>query len=505
MKPFELSSIALQALVILSALATALAKEAKVKKISFSALLIACTALVCLVFGNTLLNGKREEKATAEMDLGQVEMQMRLYSAMKPYESSVSNAKDMLDKALEESRRSLNQAVRKDGQSLATRFKEGIFVGEEGGKLAPVLDALGKLPDKKAAEAVKTIEDLYIHKHLAPADLPARIKFVEETLPRGWFREVSEIEAYKVSHEEKKFQSALLAYENNAQHYGVKFVALICYVFFSVIIGLFVLLVQLFLLQRALSKDKGSEEILAPQDWGWAKVYGVFVGWLALECISAPLVMELAKLLKGALGKEPAVIALLAMAIYLLNNVPALLIAWFCVIRPSGNKFWESVKLRFQTPRRGPFGLVMAGVLTWYGCLPLVIVGSLVAKVYLSSEGSSNPILPVVQNAVRSGDIWASVLFIFALGVLPGICEETLFRGFLYTFLRRKMGAFLSIVLSAAFFAGVHLDKGAFLPLFILGFGFAYTFERTRSLVPCMVAHCMWNSGTFLVMMILYG
>lgn len=505
MKLFDLSNFALQALVIISALVTALAKEAKLRKISFSALLITCTALVCLVFGNTLLNGKREEQATAEMDLGQVEMQMRLYSAMKPYESSVSSAKEMLDMSLKASRTSLQTAVRKDGHRLATRFKEGIFVGEEGGKLAPVLAEMAKLEDKQSAHAIKTLEALYVHKALPGAELAENLKFIEEILPKGWFRDVAEIEAYKVAKDNKNFDKALAAYENNSQQYGFKFVAIIIYIGFSVIIGLFVLLVQLFLLQRALSKDQGAEEILAPQDWGWAKVYGVFVGWLALECISAPLVVSLAKPLKNTLGKDPAAIALIAMIIYLLNNVPALLIAWFCVIKPSGNKFWESVKLRLKTPRRGPFGLVMAGVLTWYGCLPLVIVGSIFAKAFLSSEGSSNPILPVVQNAVRSGDIGAAFLFILALGVLPGICEETLFRGFLYTFLRRKMGAFLAIVVSAAFFAGVHLDKGAFLPLFILGFGFAYTFERTRSLVPCMVAHCMWNSGTFLLMMTLYG
>jgi hypothetical protein len=80
-----------------------------------------------------------------------------------------------------------------------------------------------------------------------------------------------------------------------------------------------------------------------------------------------------------------------------------------------------------------------------------------------------------------------------------------LFRGFLYTSLRWKFGPFLSMLISAILFAAVHMDPGAFAQLFVLGFVFAFVMERTRSLIPSMVAHCMWNTGTFIVMMTVFG
>ena len=42
-----------------------------------------------------------------------------------------------------------------------------------------------------------------------------------------------------------------------------------------------------------------------------------------------------------------------------------------------------------------------------------------------------------------------------------------------------------------------------FLPL--LGFLFAFIMEKTRSLVPSMVAHCMWNSCTFIMALVAYS
>jgi len=49
-------------------------------------------------------------------------------------------------------------------------------------------------------------------------------------------------------------------------------------------------------------------------------------------------------------------------------------------------------------------------------------------------------------------------------------------------------------------FSLIHLDFGAASQLFVLGFMFAFAYEKTGSLIPPMVAHCLWNSSTFIVM-----
>jgi len=84
--------------------------------------------------------------------------------------------------------------------------------------------------------------------------------------------------------------------------------------------------------------------------------------------------------------------------------------------------------------------------------------------------------------------------------VMPAIFEETLFRGFLYPALRWKFGPMAAMCISALAFSLIHLDFGAASQLFVLGFMFAFAYEKTGSLIPPMVAHCLWNSSTFIVM-----
>jgi uncharacterized protein len=294
------------------------------------------------------------------------------------------------------------------------------------------------------------------------------------------------------------------SFRSSSVDFAIHLILLAAYLIFSVLVGLIVILVQFILLPRSLSATEDFREIQAPVDYGFARVYGVFVGWLALECMLSPVVVKLLPHIKG-IASSPALVAIITMAIYLITNLPALLLAWFIAIKPFGLKFFEAVKLRSSTPRRKMPGLIAAGLLTWFACVPLVVVASLAAKFLLKAQGSSNPILAVVMDAARSPNIVNAALFVLAIGVLPAFCEEILFRGFLYTALRKRLGALLSMLISAAIFAGIHVDPGAFPQLFVLGFAFAFVFERTRSLIPNMIAHCLWNSGTFMLMMIIFG
>jgi membrane protease YdiL (CAAX protease family) len=232
----------------------------------------------------------------------------------------------------------------------------------------------------------------------------------------------------------------------------------------------------------------------------------VLIGWLTLESFLSPSCsVSLLPYLKGS-AKDPSNVGVLTMTIYLVTNLPSLILAWLIAIRPTGVGFLEAVKLRWRTPTRGPVGLLFCGDINLVClCAHGAGLATVLARNLLRAEGSSNPILTIIMEAVRSHNAMAAILFVVAVGVLPAICEETLFRGFLYTSLRWRFGAFQSMLLSAFLFSAVHMDPGAFLPLFVLGFAFAFVFERTRSLIPSMIAHCMWNTGTFIFMLSIFG
>lgn len=96
-----------------------------------------------------------------------------------------------------------------------------------------------------------------------------------------------------------------------------------------------------------------------------------------------------------------------------------------------------------------------------------------------------------------------TVLYIISM-ICVGFLEEMLFRGFLFTALRRNNAKTAVIISSLTFGIGhiVNLLNGA--PLFetllqicyasAVGFLFTVIFYRSGSLIPCIITHCMINS-----------
>jgi len=197
--------------------------------------------------------------------------------------------------------------------------------------------------------------------------------------------------------------------------------------------------------------------------------------------------------------------ALLMTAIYIVSNGPGLLYIYLFALRPSQSKFFDALKIRLRYGDRGPGQMVAAGLMAWLAAIPLMALAYYISTQLFGSQGSSNPIIAIVTEAARHENFSATLLFYITLGVLAPICEEALFRGFLYTYMRRFWGVLPAALVSAALFSLAHLDPGGFLPLFCLGSIFAIALEKTKSVIPAMIAHGLWNSCTFTLVIFLFG
>ncbi len=71
------------------------------------------------------------------------------------------------------------------------------------------------------------------------------------------------------------------------------------------------------------------------------------------------------------------------------------------------------------------------------------------------------------------------------------IFEEIVFRGILYSALRRQAGQEAAMVISSLIFMLMHNCWG--LSLFAFGLVFAYLYERYHSLIPGIIVHLGWN------------
>jgi membrane protease YdiL (CAAX protease family) len=84
--------------------------------------------------------------------------------------------------------------------------------------------------------------------------------------------------------------------------------------------------------------------------------------------------------------------------------------------------------------------------------------------------------------------------------VVAPICEEFLFRGFIFTALREWRGTLAAAVLDGLLFGAVHIGSAPALdlvPLAGLGFGLCLLYRFSGSLYPGIVAHSLNNCLAF--------
>lgn len=84
--------------------------------------------------------------------------------------------------------------------------------------------------------------------------------------------------------------------------------------------------------------------------------------------------------------------------------------------------------------------------------------------------------------------------------VIAPICEEFLFRGYMFTALRNWHGTWLAAIITGLVFGGVHAASAPALdlvPLATLGFGLCLLYRYSGSLYPGIVTHSLNNSLAF--------
>ncbi len=86
------------------------------------------------------------------------------------------------------------------------------------------------------------------------------------------------------------------------------------------------------------------------------------------------------------------------------------------------------------------------------------------------------------------------LLLLFVFAIVPAICEEVLFRGFVQAGLVRVFESGpAGIVLTSLVFAAFHLDPWRFLGVWTLGLFLGALAYRTGSLIPSILAHGLNN------------
>lgn len=171
------------------------------------------------------------------------------------------------------------------------------------------------------------------------------------------------------------------------------------------------------------------------------------------------------------------------------TQVLLILLPVILILRISKTDIKSALRLNYTNPLN--FLLVIIAA------LPLLLLSGILGQLINYIFPVSEAYLEVMQNliTVQEKGLWFTI---FVVGVLPGICEEVMFRGFILSAFRKK-GLWYGIILTAVLFGAFHLDPFRFLPVTLLGIWLGYLAVKTNSLFIPILAHFAQNSLAILI------
>ena len=134
---------------------------------------------------------------------------------------------------------------------------------------------------------------------------------------------------------------------------------------------------------------------------------------------------------------------------------------------------------------------VLGGIILWVGTFIIVnLVTQLI--LYLFPQN-----MQIVENLNDVLKIDNGFLNLLAIAVMPAICEEIFFRGFLFTSLshnKEKKAQIWAVIFSGVMFGFMHIDFIRVIPTSILGIALGYSVYKSRCIFIPMIMHFLNNA-----------
>jgi membrane protease YdiL (CAAX protease family) len=99
--------------------------------------------------------------------------------------------------------------------------------------------------------------------------------------------------------------------------------------------------------------------------------------------------------------------------------------------------------------------------------------------------------------------VFEASFIIFVVAVIPAICEETFFRGFVQKSFELRYKPFISALITAVFFGIYHFHPYQIVPLVMLGLYFGFAAYKTNSIFVPMSLHFLNNFIALMMFFIL--
>ncbi len=136
--------------------------------------------------------------------------------------------------------------------------------------------------------------------------------------------------------------------------------------------------------------------------------------------------------------------------------------------------------------------------------LGLFAVSSINTSVLTPLFGKREPQMAVkMMLEAKNGNPGFLIGIIFMACIVAPICEEIVFRGYLYGVIKRFSCPIFAAVFSGIIFAVIHGSLWSLAPLVVVGIGLAFIYEKSGSLAASMLAHFAFNSISTAAMLLI--
>lgn len=222
-------------------------------------------------------------------------------------------------------------------------------------------------------------------------------------------------------------------------------------------------------------------------DWPWwfapaALLLAIALALLAAVFVQIPAMALGAHFVKG---EPPGSVELIDTVLQ-----DAIFVATAAMLAHSGLRRVRSSQFGLlRTPLWRAALLVVLAVVLFYGFAAVwsVLLENKTKEKLLEQLGANEGAVLLVGSAVLTC-------------VIAPICEEILFRGFIFTSLRNWRGPWPAAILTGIVFGAVHATSAPEIdlaPLAFLGFVLCLLYRATGSLYPCIAAHAINNCFAF--------
>ncbi|MEM5014521.1 CPBP family intramembrane glutamic endopeptidase [Niallia taxi] len=229
---------------------------------------------------------------------------------------------------------------------------------------------------------------------------------------------------------------------------------------------------------------KNSEMFFLKSPWTWKELIKLLI--LVLVIVPIFIEYQLKEYLLALFQNDlySGTMIGLIMSIIFIHGV------YFIAIRPN-TLSWKEVGLR-----KPPVNY-WKKIIGWTLVLIVISIAMVVIMEILLGVGTENSKTASLQSRMTLLNFLIG--FISATIISP-LYEEIFYRGFIYRFLRSKFGIPISMLSSSFIFMIVHIPSFNTLPInFVSGLIFAWTYEKSSSIVPAIIIHAIFN-GTAVIL-----